>query len=953
MIRFNEANGSKVTSSTPGKHTILGLSPPLTIPSLDATTAPVAGSSYVNGIDGGINSTIPVDYAETTFISGISRDGTVSSSSFWGYEGTTAHKWGGSTAGSGGGTVTYHFDAASGWTAVEQATFRECFALWQSIANISFVETSSGSADALLVRGTSGGASTAVSATTGSGRTLGTSSGQATISLQTDQPGFDASGSFTAIGGYGVGTIVHEMGHLIGLGHAGPYNGAVDPSTQQFGPQDDRLWSIMSYIDWNSPSPKYASNYPVTGTNWGTGADGYDRQQSTTWMPLDVVAAQQLYGAPTRSVLTGGQCFGFSCNVDASIRKFFDFTVNTSPVVTLYDQGSNNKLDLSGYGAMSTVDLRDGHFSSFAGMTNNLGIAYGTKIDAAVGGAGNDTFIVNGDGDRIDGGGGTNSAIFLGVRSSYALARWGTGVTITRAGTAVTDTLQSIQSLQFSDTTTLTSTLSHVASISSAGGQTGRALTQTQALVDAAATDTVFMQQGFAGLVPPPPAPGAVLVLPAALTGVVTVPSGYAGVVVSPGDVVTLRGGDASLAVMSAGQLDYRGGAVVIDSFGANSSLLDTAQGATVVAGGRNVSVTLGAAAQTLLVDSGSLGHYLVTGGGDTVVLGSVGSVGGSLVVGGAGSAASVAAEAVASATAFTANVDGVAGGGNTYSLIDPGGLNLVALGLSDTVNALAGLSTIFGLGHDSVSAGAGGVLFVGGAGVSTVVGGTANSTVFATSGQVFDVGAAQANVFVGGTAASTINAGAGGGTFFGGIHGDSYSFGTGAAQVFLGLGGADTLNGGAGTVAPKIFAIGAEHLVFAAATRSVTVVSFAAGGSIDMSSTAGNDVVFAGYGAGGNQTLIGSPTVADATGATTHDQFVVGANPSNAPTTVTIDDWHGGDVFYLTGFAAADTTTMDTAIGNGLGRGAVGDLTFTLSDMTTIAFVGSHPTNFGGNAAF
>ena len=57
--------------------------------------------------------------------------------------------------------------------------------------------------------------------------------------------------------------------------------------------------------------------------------------------------------------------------------------------------------------------------------------------------------------------------------------------------------------------------------------------------------------------------------------------------------------------------------------------------------------------------------------------------------------------------------------------------------------------------------------------------------------------------------------------------------------------------------------------------------------------------------------------------------------------------------MFFLSGFNPYDTTIMDGAIANSLAHGAAGNLTFTLTDNTTISFVGGHPTNYSGNAAF
>ncbi len=131
------------------------------------------------------------------------------------------------------------------------------------------------------------------------------------ISIDTDTAGFGPIGaSFGTYGGYPYQTLLHEIGHLIGLGHGGAYNGNVNVATQQFSAYDTRLWTIMSYINpWNT-SAKYYSSYPVTGTNWGISADGY-YNVPTTPMILDIAAAQQLYGLATSGLLVAAaRCLG-------------------------------------------------------------------------------------------------------------------------------------------------------------------------------------------------------------------------------------------------------------------------------------------------------------------------------------------------------------------------------------------------------------------------------------------------------------------------------------------------------------------------------------------------------------------------------------------------------------------------------------------------------------------
>lgn len=348
---------------------------------------------------------------QTAYLSGVNRRGELTDRSYWGQNDTTAHKWGETELGT-GATITYSFSLIPRLTATERATILKSFALWSAVANITFVEANLGlTADVMVRRGRDGGAYNSTPHSEGSGSTPGQSRGQAIISIDTSVLGFDLSGSFDVVGGYGLSTAIHEIGHLLGLGHGGGYNGAVDPATEQFSAYDDQMYTIMSYINWLNDDAKFLALNPYQGTDWGRTVDGYYRQAPHTMMQLDIIAIQQLYGAATTTPLDGGETYGFNSTIAGPVGEFFDFTINTSPVITLYSQGTGNVFDLSGYDDAQVIDLTPGAFSSVGGLTNNVGIAIGTVIETAIGGSGADMIRASDVSSTLIGGGGEDVLI--------------------------------------------------------------------------------------------------------------------------------------------------------------------------------------------------------------------------------------------------------------------------------------------------------------------------------------------------------------------------------------------------------------------------------------------------------------------------------------------------------------------------------------------------------------
>lgn len=250
----------------------------------------------------------------------------------------------------------YGFPEPEGYSPMsegEKAVARDAMTLWDDLIDVKIVEKNGNGADIVLANTETGPAQ--------AWAYYGNNSGpKYQGDVWTADPEVNWTNQWLGYDGYGRTTLVHEIGHSLGLSHPGDYNfgdDGPDPDTlpdpityegDAFYAQDTQQYSIMSYFR-DQKSGGQSIDVSVGLLN-----------NPQTPMLHDILTLQSKYGADPDT--RAGDTVYFANSTAGN--GVFDLAQNPFPYLAVYDAGGNDTFDFSTANTGVFLDLRAGTFSS-------------------------------------------------------------------------------------------------------------------------------------------------------------------------------------------------------------------------------------------------------------------------------------------------------------------------------------------------------------------------------------------------------------------------------------------------------------------------------------------------------------------------------------------------------------------------------------------------------------
>ncbi|PSJ42064.1 M10 family metallopeptidase C-terminal domain-containing protein [Allosphingosinicella deserti] len=249
------------------------------------------------------------------------------------------------------GKTGVEYPGFSPFDAAQKAATRQAMELWDDLVPLHFIETR-GNVDIALANTTTGPEQAWAYMPTEDGNPR---TPQSNIWVADQQWTNGSLGN----GGFGTYTLIHEIGHSLGLSHPGDYDSAADKdgdgvpdpigyTDDAVYAQDTQQFTVMSYF----PNG-------ITGTQT-LEPSLLDQSYAQTPLLHDIMAIQQVYGADPTTRRGNTVYFANSTAGNA----VYDLEENPFPYLCVYDAGGNDTFDFSTAITGVFLDLRAGAFSS-------------------------------------------------------------------------------------------------------------------------------------------------------------------------------------------------------------------------------------------------------------------------------------------------------------------------------------------------------------------------------------------------------------------------------------------------------------------------------------------------------------------------------------------------------------------------------------------------------------
>lgn len=250
-------------------------------------------------------------------------------------------------------------------------------------------------------------------------------------------------------------TLIHEVGHALGLKHpfdeSDAYGHIADPPYLQ-GAEDDTAWSVMSYNDHVEQYYLRFSPLDIAALQYLYGVSPTSRATNDTYAVssatanfiwdgdgIDSINASSL-GQGVTIYLTPGYWGYVGSSKATTITSAGQITVNFGNVIenligsghadSLYGNASGNQIlggggndRIEGWDGDDSIEGGDGSDTitggAFASSSGNVG------ADTLIGGAGNDMLVADGIGDFIQAGAGDDVILLGGTNQAAILALFG------------------------------------------------------------------------------------------------------------------------------------------------------------------------------------------------------------------------------------------------------------------------------------------------------------------------------------------------------------------------------------------------------------------------------------------------------------------------------------------------------------------------------------------------